>query len=99
MAEPLPQDEALKEDLKAWTELDKINQSAEFNTFFDLQVNTIVNKMLACFSGKGPENWDEFCKIRGEVVATLSPIQYIRDSTAMKAKIKEQINQIYNKQI
>ncbi len=90
--------DALEQDLKNYKKLEKINGSEEFNTFFDLQVDTVVQKMLACFTGTGPKDWDEFCRMRGEVVAYLYPIQQIRGAKAMQAQMKEQLDAYYNKE-
>lgn len=90
--------EALDKDLKNYKKLEKINSSEEFNTFFDLQVDTVVQKMLACFTGTGPKDWDDFCRIRGEVVAYLYPIQTIRGAKAMQKQMKEQLDTYYNKE-
>lgn len=87
---------ALEQELKAYTKLERINKTDEFNDFFDLQIDTVVQKMLTCFTGTGPKDWDEFCKIRGEVIGILYPIQQVRGAKILKAKMKEQINEYYN---
>lgn len=87
---------ALEADLKNYRKLDQINNSEEFNTFFDLQINTAALKMLGCFTGKGPESWDEFCRIRGEVVGMLYPIQQVRGAKAMQKQLKENLDAYYN---
>lgn len=89
---------ALEDDIKNYKKLDKINQSEEFNTFFDLQINTVALKMLAMFTGKGPDNWDEFCKQRGEIIAYLYPIQQVRGAKAMQQQITDNLNTYYNTQ-
>lgn len=88
--------EALETELRNYARLDNINKSPEFNDFFDLQVDTVVQKMLACFTGTGPQNWDEFCRIRGEVVGMLYPIQQIRGAKALQTQIKQQLDTYYN---
>lgn len=92
-------EEAIQVDLKAYKKLDKINQSAEFKDFFDLQVTTVTQKMLQCFTGKGPANWDEFCRIRGEVIGILYPIQQIRGAKVMQQQLQEQLDTMYNSQV
>lgn len=87
---------ALEQELANYKKLDKINRSEEFNTFFDLQVDTVVQKMLACFTGTGPKDWDEFCRIRGEVVGMLYPIQQVRGAKVLQKQIREQLDSYYN---
>lgn len=90
--------QALKDDIKNYRGLRAINNSDEFNTFFDLQVKTVAHKMMTLFTGTGPKDWDEFCRIRGEVVAALYPIQEVRGADAMIKHLTEQLNQLYNSQ-
>lgn len=91
--------EALNEDLKAYKKLDKINNSQEFDDFFQLQITTVVQKMLACFSGKGPKDWEEFCKIRGEVIGMLYPIQQVRGAKVLAKQLQDQLDTYYNQKI
>lgn len=91
-------EEAIKKDLQNYKKLSKINKSDEFNTFFDLQIDTVTQKMLTCFTGTGPKDWDEFCRIRGEVVAYLYPIQQVRGADIMAQQIKKQLDEYYNTQ-
>lgn len=90
---------ALKEDLKNYKKLEQINKSDEFNDFFELQVTTVVGKMLQCFTGTGPKDWDEFCRIRGEVIGMLYPIQQVRGAKAMQKQLKEQLDSMYNQPV
>lgn len=92
-------EEGIKQDLKAYKKLEKINKSDEFNDFFQLQITTVTQKIMNCFSGTGPKDWDEFCKIRGEVVAALYPIQQIRGAKFMSKQLQEQLDQMYNKEV
>lgn len=89
-------EDAVKRDLKNYAKLERINSSDEFNDFFALQIDTVAQKMLALFTGNGPKDWDEFCKVRGEVVAILYPVQQIRGAKVMKKQLSDQLNEYYN---
>lgn len=91
--------EAIAEDLKAYKKLEQINKSDEFNDFFELQISTVVQKMLTCFTGTGPKNYDDFCRIRGEVIGMLYPIQQIRGAKALQKQLQEQLDNIYNQEV
>lgn len=93
------QKEAWQEDLKAYKKLDKINNSAEFDDFFQYQITQVVQKMLSVFSGKGPANWDEFCRLRGEVLGMLVPIQQVRGAKYVAKQLQEQIDTYYNSKL
>lgn len=90
---------AIEEDLKAYRKLDRINKSQEFDDFFQLQITTVVQKMLACFTGAGPKDWDDFCRIRGEVVGILYPIQQVRGAKVMAKQLQEQLDTYYNQKV
>ena len=89
---------AIEQELKNYKKLDRINQSEEFETFFKLQIDTVVLKMLACFTGNGPTDWNDFCKRRGEIVAYLYPIQQIRGAKVMQKQLADNLNTMYNEQ-
>jgi hypothetical protein len=91
--------DALEKDLKNYKKLERINKSDEFNDFFDAQVTTATLKMLSCFTGKGPQNWDEFCRIRGEVVGILYPIQQVRGAKVAQQQLRDQLDNIYNQEV
>jgi hypothetical protein len=91
--------EAINADLKAYKKLDKINSSQEFDDFFAMQITACVQKMLQCFSGKGPKDWDEFCKLRGEVIGMLYPIQQVRGAKVMAKQLQDQLDAYYNQKV
>lgn len=103
MEDEKAQAELYKQDLeaqaKAYKKLQKIGQSQEFNDFFDFQLKTVAEKMLWAFTsgkdGDNVKNWDDFCKVRGEVVARLHPIQEVRGADAMIAHFKKQLDDYY----
>lgn len=88
-------EKALTEDLKAYKKLDRINQTEEFDAFFQLQIATVVQKMLSLFTGQ-PKTHDEYLALRGEIVAYLYPIQQIRGAKVMAKQLQEQLDNIYN---
>ena len=96
MDDPKQYEQAIQEDLKNYAKLSRINTSAEFNDFFELQITTVTQKMLSLFTGTGPKNWEDFCRIRGEVVGMLYPIQQVRGAKVMQAQLREQLNSMYN---
>lgn len=98
MDDPKKVEEAIKQDLKAYQKLEKINKSDEFNDFFELQISTTVQKMLTLFTGTKAPTHEEYLRIRAEVVAMLYPIQQIRGAGVMKKQLQEQLTNMYNKE-
>lgn len=92
-------EDSIRKDIKNYEALGKINKSDEFNEFFKLQINTVADKMLFAFIGNNVKDWNDFCKIRGEITAMLYPIQEVRGADAMKKQLLEQLNSFYGKQV
>lgn len=92
-------EDGIKQDLKRFEKLERINKSDEFNDFFDLTIKTAADKMLWAFTGDNIKSWDDFCKVRGEIVSYLYPIQEIRGAKAMKQHLQDNLNQYYGKQV
>lgn len=93
-------EQAAQKEIKAYEKLKKISKSEEFNDFFDFQLETVAQKMLWAFTtGKDGDNvktWEDFCKVRGEIVARLHPIQEARGAEAMLEYMKDQLKKVYN---
>lgn len=90
----------LQEDIKAFKKLAKLNKEDEFNAYFDLLLRTVAAKMMWAFTtgkdGDNVKNWEDFCKVRGEITAYLYPIQEIRGAEGMVAYLQEQLDNHYN---
>jgi hypothetical protein len=89
--------DGIKDDLKNYEKLSRINKSQEFNDFFDLQIKTVVDKMLWTFIGDNIKTIEDFYKLKGEVTAYLYPIQEIRTAKELKEQLEERLNQYYGK--
>lgn len=90
--------EGLESDLRALEKLKRINDSQEFNDYFDLILKTASEKMVWAFVGDNVKTWDDFLKVRGEVVSYLFPIQEVRGADAMEKHLKEQLDSYYKQQ-
>lgn len=103
----MPDEESFKkaqeDQIKAFDKLRKISDSDEFKEFFEFQMKTVADKLIWAFTtgkdGDNVKNWDDFCKVRGEVIARLQPIQDINGAPEMVKYLKQQLNNYYNKQI
>lgn len=87
---------AAEKDLKAYKKLKSLNRNEDFDLFFELLLKSASEKMLWAFTGDNVKNYDDFCKIRGEVVAYLYPIQEVRSADAMVKHLQEQLDNFYN---
>lgn len=91
--------QAFEDQLKAYRKLENIKDTAEFKDFFEFQVKLVVDRILWTFmsgkEGDNVKNWDDFCKVRGQIMASLIPIQEIYGATALKQQVKQQIDSYY----
>lgn len=92
----------VKDQIKEYRKLQDVANDENFEVFFNMQLNTVAQKMLWCFtSGKDGDNiktWDDFCKAKGEIVARLEPIQEIYGAEHMIKYLEEQLQQYKQQQ-
>lgn len=95
--------QGLKDQIKEYEKLKRVGSSKEIQDFFDFQLKTVADKMIWAFTtgknGDNIQNWDDFCKVRGEIVARLHPIQEVMGAEAMVTYLKEQLDSFYSKQV
>lgn len=88
--------EAVEEDMKGYSKLKKLAKSEDINQLMDLLIKTAGQKMVWAFTGDNIKDWNDFCKVRGEIISYLYPIQEIRSADAMEKHLKEQLDSYYN---
>lgn len=89
----------IKKDIKGYKKLKSLNKSEELDTFLDLLVKTAGDKMVWAFTGDNIKSWDDFCKVRGEIISYLYPIQEIRGADSMVKHLEQQLDSYYNNTI
>lgn len=97
--DPKKVEDNINKDINAYKKLNKLNRSQEFETFFKLLLDTAANKMIWAFTGDNIESYADFCKVRGEIIAYLYPIQEVRSSDAMVKQLQEQLDNYYKNPI
>lgn len=95
--------DSIKEEILAYRSLQGIADSEGFEEFFKLLIKTVADKMIWTFTsgkdGDNIKNWEDFCKVRGEVIARLQPIQEIKGAKAIADHMQEQLDTYYSKQV
>jgi hypothetical protein len=89
--------DGLQKEINAYGKLKDIGQSKELSDFLDLLMDTAAQKMSWAFIGDNVKSWEDFLKVRGEIVSYLFPIQEIRGADAMEKQLKSQLDQFYKK--
>lgn len=95
-------EEGTKNDIKAYRELQNVANSEDFDKFFSLLMETVSSKMVWAFTtdkdGKdNVKNWEDFCRVKGEIAARLQPIQEIRGAGAMAEYLSQKLEEYYPK--
>lgn len=91
----LPAKEDMLKDVNAYRALKNINKSEELDAFIDLLIKTVSQKMLGMFIGESIKTWDDYLKLRGEIVAYMYPIQEVRGAKAMEDALTKQLKEYY----
>lgn len=89
----------LKQQITDYRKLQEVANDDAFNTFFDSQLKVVSEKLVWMISsgknGDNVDNWNDFCKARGEVVARLQPIQEVYGAQAMIDYLSQQLETYY----
>jgi hypothetical protein len=93
---------AIKAEIAQYRKFQDVVMNDEANILFNLLIETVAQKMIWAFTtnkdGDNINSWDEFCKVRGEIVARLQPIQEIRGKADMVNHLSDQLKELYNPQ-
>lgn len=87
--------EAIKEEIKRYRDLQHVTDNEAFKAYSSLLIDTVVNKMIWAFTENNIKDWNDFCKLRGEIVARLQPLQEVHGAQAMIEQLTQQLNQYF----
>ena len=90
--------ENLEKDRRFYKKLNDLNGKEEFEALFDLALQTVGQKMFYAFTSDQIKNWEDFCKVKGEVYGLLYPLQEVRSAEAMQQQLTEQLKNFYSQQ-
>lgn len=103
MDDPKSAEQAIKDEIKEFRKLQSISNSEEFKDYFNFLKDTVAQKMLWAFTtgkdGDNIKNWDDFCKVRGEIIARLQPIQEVFGADAMINYLNQELDKYYTKKL
>jgi len=84
-------EQGFRDQIKEYRELQAVAEDQAFIAYFDLQLKRAAEKMITAFTSDNVKDWNDFCKLRGEVVARLQPIQEIHSIEAIIANLQQQL--------
>jgi hypothetical protein len=88
-------EKALKEEILAYRKLQDIAITDEFEQFKNRLVKTVATKMIYAFTSESIKTFDDFCRIRGEVIARLQPLQEIAQAGEMAESLEKNLKDLY----
>lgn len=96
------EDAARKETLlliEEQQQLKNLKDNSDVVALFDNQLKIVSQKMVYAFTtgkdGDNIKNWNDFCIVRGEIVARLQPIQAIYGAEATMAYLTDQLKTMF----
>lgn len=107
--DPKQAEKGIKNQLKEYRKLQQVADDEAFKTYFDNQLRIVASKLIWGFGTKvdketkksvdNIEDWDDFCKWRGEIIARLQPLQEVYSAGAMIKYLEQQLDLLYRKQV
>lgn len=96
MEEELEAQKAAKEaEVAAYKKLATLGMTDEFEEYQKMLITTLASKMILAFTTNKITNWEEFCMVKGEIIARLQPIQAVGEAPALARAIEEEIKNFY----
>lgn len=86
---------AIEKESNAYKVLKDIPKSKELDDFLGLLIQTVAEKMVWSFTGENIKNYEDYLKVKGEIVSYLYPIQQIRGADAMVQHLDKQLKEYY----
>lgn len=91
--------DAAKQEILAqideFKKLAELKKNEDVKQLFDYQFKVAAQKMVYCFTGDNVKDWNDFCKIRGEIIARMEPIQTIFTAEAASQQLQEQLKTMF----
>lgn len=90
-----PNKKALQEEAQAYRKLQSLGMTEEFKEFSDRLVKTAADKMIYAFTSDSIKSWEDYCRVKGEIIARLQPLQEVFESRAVAMKLEENLKEYY----
>jgi len=90
-----PNKKALEEEIKAYRKLQGVALTDEFKEFSDRLVKTVTDKMIYAFTSDSIKSWEDYCRVKGEIIARLQPIQEVFEAGSMARSLEERLKEYY----
>lgn len=90
---------AIAEQVEEYNQLKYLLGDEKFKAYSDMLLRTVTQKMIWAFTtgkdGDNVKNWEDFVKVRGEILARLQPLQEVYGAEAMVEYLNRQLRESY----
>lgn len=97
-ARAVKHEEAMREQITHYNELKNLSNSEDVQKVLDLFLKTATEKLVRAFTTDSIKDWEDFCKLRGEIFSCLYPVQEIRGAQAVADHLRSELDNLYPKQ-
>lgn len=88
--------EAMKEEINVYSKLRELKSTEGFDNFLIFLTRATSIQMMTAFIGEDVKTWDDFLKIRGEVVANLRILQEVGGAEVIEKQLTDQLKKYLN---
>lgn len=89
------QQKAKEQEITAYRKLESLGMTDEFQEYSDMLVRTVASKMMFAFTSNSIKSWEDFCLVKGEILARLQPLQEVHEAGAMATHLEQEIKNFY----
>lgn len=91
-------EEAINQQIAFYNDLKNLSNSADVQKVLDLFLKTATEKIVRAFTTDTIKDWNDFCKLRGEVFSCLYPVQEVRGAQSISDHLRKELDNLYPKQ-
>lgn len=89
---------SLKEEILSYRKLQAVAMTDEFQEYSNRLIKTVSEKMIYAFTADSIKTFDDFCRVRGEIIARLQPIQEVHGAAQIAESLEQRLKEFYTEQ-
>lgn len=86
---------SLQDEILSYRKLQSVALTDEFQEYSNRLIKTVSEKMIYAFTADSIKTFDDFCRVRGEIVARLQPIQEVHGAGQIAESLEQRLKEFY----
>lgn len=86
---------SLKEEIESYRKLQSVALTDEFQEYSNRLIKTVSEKMIYAFTADSIKTYDDFCRVRGEIIARLQPLQEVHGAGQIADSLDKRLKEFY----